>query len=503
VPRRAALAAFATALAGAALAACGGAVAGNTTATTTGQAVATSSSNVTAAVNTGSTVNHATSTVAAGTNAATTTTSSTASASAGSATSFSGTAGAAANAVPGAPVTIEYFYQADNLWPKDKLILEPFMTQHPEITVSGVSPGSNFDTKLHAMIAGGTPPDTTWMNDIAVPALVDEGAVLATDSYLARDWTAMEGDDIYAGAWDAVTWKGKRYGTPLEDNPFLPVFRPDFFDAASVPYPTVQAAKGQWDWAAVVDTATKLMKRGPDGQPTQFGIQLRTDPYSLLHWVWNNNGEIWNADRTQCLLNQPAAVEAVQFMQDFFVKSRSAPMAGEVLKLSGNKANNMLSGVIAMEWQYSGGGSLMGGVVKFPFMAAPEPKGKATPVVPHSNGSGDGIVKGSKHPDAAWEWVKFLVGKDADVIMMKTGRTPPRRKSGESYYVKDVQYPTNPQVDTDMLRTARMTPAVAAWAQFSTILGQQLAPVWKGQVTPQDALTEVVRLVNPLLKPKT
>jgi ABC-type glycerol-3-phosphate transport system substrate-binding protein len=493
VTRRAALTTFALSLAGLALAGCGGASSGSA-------AVARASSSApasSAAVSTSTAIRQAAT-------SAVTTTSAIASAasSASSTTSSATTASEAARAASGAPVTIEYFYQADNLWPKDKLMLEPFMAQHPDITVTGVSPGTNFDTKLHAMIAGGTPPDTTWMNDIAVPALVDEGAVLAADSYLDRDWTAMDGGDIYPGAWDAVKWQGKRYGTPFEDNPFLPVFRPDFFDAASVPYPTIQAGKGQWNWAAVVDTATKLTKRGPDGQATQFGIQLRTDPYSLLHWIWNNGGQMWNADRTQCLLNQPAAVDAVQFMQDFFVKSRTAPTGDEVLKLSGVKSNNMLSGVIAMEWQYSGGGSLMGGVVKFPFMCAPEPQGKVTPIVPHSNGSGNGMVKGTKHADAAWEWVKFLVGKDADQIMMKTGRTPPRRQSGEAYYIKDVKYPTNPKVVTDMLRTARMTPAVAAWADFSKILGQQLAPVWTGRSTPQDALNEVVRLVNPLLQTK-
>ncbi len=398
-------------------------------------------------------------------------------------------------------MSIEYLYQADDLWEKDKLMLEPFKAKQPDITVSPLSAGSNQLEKLRTLIAGGNPPDTAWLNIINVPVMAEAGALMPADAWLARDWKAMEGDDVYAGAWDAVTWKGKRYGTPLEANPFLPVFRPDFFDSASDPYPTALADKGQWTWDMVVETAAKLTKRSTGGSATQFGIQLRTDPYSLLHWIWNNGGDMWDADRTTCLLNQPPAVEAIQFMQDFFVKSRAAPLGDEAQKLSGGKYNNMLSGVIAFEWQYSGGGSLMGGVVKFPFMAAPEPKGKVSPIQPHMNGSGNSVITGAKHPDAAWEWVKFIAGKEADVVMMQTGRTPPRRKSGEAYYLKEVKYPPNPQVVTEMLRTARMTPAVPAWNDFQKILGQELTPVWQGQRSPKDALDEVVRQVNPLLKP--
>jgi multiple sugar transport system substrate-binding protein len=398
------------------------------------------------------------------------------------------------------PVTIEYLYQADNLWEKDKLVLEPFKQKAPHITVNPVPAGGNRMDKLRSLIASGTPPDSAWLNIIDVPAMVEQGAVMEADRWLSRDWKAMDGDDIYSGAWEAVSWKGKRYGTPLEANPFLPVFRPDLFDADGVPHPTTLAEQGRWNWDAVVDLARRLTKRGPDGKVQQFGIRLRTDPYSLFHWIWNNGGDVWNADRTECLLNQPPAVEAIQFMQDLHVKHRAAPIGNEAQQLSGTSFADMRAGNIAFEWQYSGGGSLMGGVVSFPFLVAPEPKGKAAKIQPHMNGSGNVVLKGAKEPEAAWEWIKFFAGKEADVIMMQTGRTPPRRKSGEAYYAREVKYPPNTRVLTDMLRTARMTPAVPAWAEFQTAINRELGPVWSGQRAPKEALDEVVRQINPLLK---
>lgn len=395
------------------------------------------------------------------------------------------------------PVTIEYLFQSDVLWEKDKLLLDPFREKAPHITITPLSGG--FD-KLKVLLASGTPPDSAWLNIIHVPLLAEQGALLAVDHWLARDWKAMEGDDIYPGAWEAVTWKGKRYGTPFEANPFLPVFRPDFFDEAGLPYPTKLAEQGTWTWEAVVETAKRLTRRSPEGKPERFGLQLRTDPYSLFHWIWNNGGEVWNADRTECLLNQPPAVEAIQFMQDLFVRHRVAPLGTEARDLSGTSFNDMRSGLIAFEWQYSGGGSLMGGVVDFPFLVAPEPQGRAPRLQPHMNGSGNSIIAGARQPEAAWTWITFVAGKEADVVLMRTGRTPPRRRSGEDYYVREVKYPPNGKVLTEMARIARMTPAVPQWPEFQTILTRELGPVWLGQRAPREALDALVRQVNVLLR---
>jgi ABC-type glycerol-3-phosphate transport system substrate-binding protein len=187
-------------------------------------------------------------------------------------------------------------------------------------------------------------------------------------------------------------------------------------------------------------------------------------------------------------------------MQDLFVMHRAAPLVNELRDLTGSADNDMRTGAVAFEWQYSGGGSRMGGVVSFPFMVAPEPKGKVAKIQPHMNGSGNVVFKGSKQPASGWEWVKFFAGKEADLVMMRTGRTPPRRKSGEAYYSLEVKYPPNTKVLTEMAHTARMTPAVAPYGEFSDAINKELAPVWAGQRTPKEGLDEVVRQINPLLK---
>jgi len=118
----------------------------------------------------------------------------------------------------------------------------------------------------------------------------------------------------------------------------------------------------------------------------------------------------------------------------------------------------------------------------------------------HLTINGQAMSAVTQHPKEAWEFLKFFNSKEADVVLMDTGIIPPRRKSSEEYYAKQVKYPPNGKVLAEMARIARMTPTVPAWADFNTILTKELAPVWTGDRRPNEALDEVVRQVNPLLK---
>src|SRR5690349_3407260 len=137
-----------------------------------------------------------------------------------------------------APATVQYLVQSDSLWDKDKEILVPFKEKAPNITVEAVPvPSDNF-TKLKVLMAGGTPPDSGYLNINNMPEAAEGGMLAPVDKLLQRDWKSYDGDDVYPGGWEAVTWKGKRYGTVFEANPFLPVFRTDFFDSGAVDYLT-------------------------------------------------------------------------------------------------------------------------------------------------------------------------------------------------------------------------------------------------------------------------
>src|SRR6266542_3213808 len=46
-------------------------------------------------------------------------------------------------------------------------------------------------------------------------------------------------------------------------------------------------------------------------------------------FVWSNGADYFSAQRTKCTLTDPAAVEAVQYVADLYIKQRTAPRPSE------------------------------------------------------------------------------------------------------------------------------------------------------------------------------
>jgi ABC-type glycerol-3-phosphate transport system substrate-binding protein len=97
-------------------------------------------------------------------------------------------------------VAIEYVPQSTVLWEKAGKVVPPFNEKYPHIKVNVTAGDQSALVKLKTLTAAGTPPDATWVNIADMPGLVETGILGEVDKYLARDWKAMDGDDVYPGA---------------------------------------------------------------------------------------------------------------------------------------------------------------------------------------------------------------------------------------------------------------------------------------------------------------
>ncbi len=70
------------------------------------------------------------------------------------------------------PVTIEYNVQSAVLWEMADKVVPAFNQKFPHITVQAAPDGGL--AKLRTMLAGGTPPDTTWLNISDMPGVAEQ-----------------------------------------------------------------------------------------------------------------------------------------------------------------------------------------------------------------------------------------------------------------------------------------------------------------------------------------
>jgi multiple sugar transport system substrate-binding protein len=299
------------------------------------------------------------------------------------------------------------------------------------------------------------------------PDYQSRGVLLDLKPYIDRD-----GYDLTQladqGVADFTTADGGQYGLPRDLNTVVLYYNKTMFDAAGLAYPDEA-----WDWAKLVEVAKQLTKdENGDGTTDQWGFYTETTDMENF-WsslVWQSGGDLLNADKTATLLGTPEAAAGIQFLQDLIWKEKVMPDPA----LFAETGDAFEQGKAAMEangsWlvpTHTAAGAELG----YAFGIAPLPKGPAgwfTSVNP----TGAVVYQGTKAPDAAWEFAKYLASPAAQEQLMKLKASLPVSKE-----VLAGPYATSfegAQVLADSLAYAKLKPSFAGYNEFTTILQGEL-----------------------------
>jgi multiple sugar transport system substrate-binding protein len=137
---------------------------------------------------------------------------------------------------------------------------------------------------------------------------------------------------------------------------------------------------------------------------------------------------------------------------------------------------------------------------QMPWSVAPVPAGKAGR---WTLGSGAiyGALKDGKQQDAAGELLADLVLGDGARVMATESSMLPSLKPL-------INQELLPHYKPEWLKVVQTSVGVARqphynhprYIEFNQVFAEQLTPVWRGQKPAKDAVEEIVRQVNPLLK---
>jgi multiple sugar transport system substrate-binding protein len=382
-----------------------------------------------------------------------------------------GSAGQSAAASPspvaysGPPVTIEYSIWGD---PQEitsqKKITEAFKKVEPNITVNvTVSDWEAYWDKLQTGLAGGAAPDVFAMDGPLFPDYQSREVLLDLKPYVEK-----EGYDLTQlaeqGVADFTTADGGQYGLPRDLNVIALYYNKKMFDAAKVPYPD-----DTWDWNKLVEVAKQLNKdTNGDGKTDQWGFYTETTDMEnyWLSLVWQNGGDVLAQDGKSTVINTPEAAGGIQFLQDLIYKHKVMPdpaitaETGDAFEQS--KAALEANGSWLIPTHTAAG---------LDFGIAPLPKGpvaQATSVNP----TGAVVYKGTKAPDAAWAFVKYLAGPAAQEQLMQLHASLPVSKevlSGPFASAFD-----GAKVFADSLAYAKLKPSFKGYNEFTEALQGEL-----------------------------
>ncbi|NHM33621.1 ABC transporter substrate-binding protein [Neobacillus terrae] len=387
-------------------------------------------------------------------------------------------------------VTIDYFtFSPGDQHEKDlKAMISAFEAQNPNIKIKyEMASFDDYFTKLQTRLAGGSAPDTFELNYENFVNYASKGALLPLDNLLKAD-KEFDPSEINQKAFDAFQYKGKQYGMVESFSDVVLYYNKDLFDAAGVSYPNAD-----WTWKDELDAAKKLTNKDKGIYGTYAPIQF----WEFYKTIAQNGGSIFNKDKTKATVNSPENIEALQWMVDKVNKYGVTPTDA---KMSGQSDGDLFkAGKIAM---LRTGIWMMDSFKDTPFKwdIALEPGN--TQKAHHFFANSLAISKDSKHPEAAWKWLKFMsASKDAAKIRVDSSWELPAVSNTDlvNSYLQQTP-PQNRKVVFDALDTLVVPPVIPEWNKLTDTFTKELDLVKLGKKTPKEALNELQPQVQSLVK---
>ena len=198
-----------------------------------------------------------------------------------------------------------------------------------KVEYDGVVEPNDNQEKFAILVAAGTMPDVAATHTAFLqqyPHFSDVGPYLAKDK-------AVKAEDYFPTIFQAfkVVPAGasspRQIGLPREVHATIIYYARNALQAAGLKEPGKD-----WTHTEFVDYALKLTDWKDDAQQAKWAIQNATNlggASSGLSMFWQYGAEFFSADGKQCIIDQPQAREALQYLADLVLKHHAAPSPTE------------------------------------------------------------------------------------------------------------------------------------------------------------------------------
>lgn len=383
-------------------------------------------------------------------------------------------------------------------------LIPEFERQHPGIRIELQQlPWTAAHEKLLTAFAGDSLPDVCAIGNTWIPEFALIGALSPLDARIARtpgvapgvvehDLTEHDGvdpDDYFAGAWDSGVVDGHVYGVPWYVETRLPFYRRDLLEQAGI-----NAPPANWDqWR----TAMAAIKR--EVGPERYAILLPINEFEpLLVLAIQQPDELLRDGGRHGNFRSPGFKRALAFYKEMFDRGW-APLVSntQISNVWDEFGRGYFSFYINGPWNIAEFRKRLPAELSQSWMTMPLP-GPDGPGASVANGTSFVIFSGSKHKDAAWQWIAYLSGTDVQArFHAMTGDLPPRRSAWNSEALSNDVYA---KAFREQLERARPTPKVPEWERIATEMRLVAEQMVNGRLTVDEAAAELDRRADAILE---
>lgn len=375
-------------------------------------------------------------------------------------------------------VTITYARGVDTTGATD-VVVEAFEKEHPNIKVEfqemPSDSGEQHDQYVTAFSAKSSEIDV-FDADVIWPAeFAQANYALELDRFIEAD--GIEMGDYFPGTVDAGNFQGKQWAMPKFTDAGVLFYRSDIVDTP----PTT--------WDELIEQSESL--QGEDD--TKFGYLMQASQYeglitNAIEYIGSYGGAVLDDDEN-VVVDSPETIKAIEKMQEI-VQSDFVP--SNILNFTEIETESAFiegNAVFARNWPYLQASSndeeksKVAGDVSFTTLPEGD-EGSASAL----GGWMTMINRYSEHPEAAWEFVKFMTGPEGQKITaMEGGSAPTIEALYDDEEVQDASIMFGEEDFVETLRNAIPRPVSPIYPKISDIMQIELSKALTGDIDAEEA----------------
>ncbi len=391
------------------------------------------------------------------------------------------------------PVTVQYgFWGNPDAIGVEQEIIEAFEASNDKIKIEPVVSGyGEYHTKLLTLLAGGNAPDVMRIDSYFFQDFTQMNALRALDDLVARDGVDMKA--YYQQGVIENTFKGKLYGLPWGTAAIYMLINLDVMDAAGLDLPSL-------DWT--MDDFEQIL-RVFEGQDDVYGYGFELGNMSAMFpFVWANNGDLLNADKTKFAMNSPEAVAALDRIASLY---QEGLMPEDCVTADPDTLTRwFINNKIAMRLGAASEILSLQKVEGSRFEAWPMPSGASQQATIFKSNI-IGLNSKSKKTEDAWTFLKFLRGPqgEGESLYMKAKRIPPTIDDAKYWklYADPNKYPK--MIEENSRKIAAIyghnLPIRPGWLEIQQLICPAYQQIFLGELSAQEAMDGIAPKAQAVL----
>ncbi len=315
-------------------------------------------------------------------------------------------------------------WRTDWFPPMAQQMLDKFHTFHPNIRVFYTPDPDTLPERMLVDLQAGTAPDVFQGCCDFFPGWAQMGYTLDLQPYVDADLDQATIKDWDPAQYNALVLKnGHRFGLPKYHGALALYYNRDLFDEYGVDYP--DETWNHDDYLAAMKQLTR--NRNRDNTIDLWGSTMDISWDRIQVHVNGWGGHLVDPDDpTRCRMSEPAAMAALEWLRARMWDDRVMATPLDVQSRETRRA--FAEGRVAMVEDGSWALKDILANARFRLGVAPFPAGPARRVTLATT-DGFGIYAGTRHPEAAWELVKFLISEEYGRAMAQANFLQPARIS--------------------------------------------------------------------------